>query len=255
MIYKEFCYVNHAGKEMKLKDAKIWELLNIPIGSLLLFSMNKSFHIILCRWGHGSLWQTTAKTSAVEWQNLIQNTFFYRWDSLYTDIEWWLGNAVLCDPATSTILPATTKKLVWEIINPVLFSEAVHTGRAGPPQILPGFQRPVQERKYDTIHRYCCTWNSVNITESCLYGLTSGKWFVPATRHYSWDKGANILGLGRDNLVKVPVDQDSRMDLDKLKNELEICLKKVNLHSHEMTQSRRLPVWKTVLGRWSSCFI
>lgn len=46
MIYKEFCYVNHAGKEMKLKDAKIWELLNIPIGLLLLFSMNKSFHLI-----------------------------------------------------------------------------------------------------------------------------------------------------------------------------------------------------------------
>ena len=29
--------MNHAGKEMKLKEAKIWELLNIPIGSLLLF--------------------------------------------------------------------------------------------------------------------------------------------------------------------------------------------------------------------------
>ena len=56
---------------------------------------------------------------------------------------------------------------------------------------------------------------------------------MPATRHYSWDKGANILGLGRDNLVKVPVDQDSRMDVEKLKNELEICLKKVNLHSHD----------------------
>ena len=53
-----------------------------------------------------------------------------------------------------------------------------------------------------------------------------GKWFSPGTRHYSWDKGANILGLGRNNLVKVPVDQNSRMDLDKLTQELQECLEK-----------------------------
>eukprot|EP00092_Neocalanus_flemingeri_P000078 GFUD01000080.1.p1 GENE.GFUD01000080.1~~GFUD01000080.1.p1 ORF type:complete len:1171 (-),score=266.56 GFUD01000080.1:163-3675(-) len=53
-----------------------------------------------------------------------------------------------------------------------------------------------------------------------------GKWFSPGTRHYSWDTGANILGLGRDNLVKVPVDQHSRMDLLKLKEELQKCLVK-----------------------------
>jgi len=53
-----------------------------------------------------------------------------------------------------------------------------------------------------------------------------GKWFSPGTRHYSWDKGANILGLGRNNLVKVPVDQHSRMDLDILSQELKHCLDK-----------------------------
>jgi len=53
-----------------------------------------------------------------------------------------------------------------------------------------------------------------------------GKWFTPGTRHYSWDKGANILGLGRHNLVKVPVDHNCRMDLSKLSEELEECLTK-----------------------------
>merc|ERR1719289_252420 len=42
-----------------------------------------------------------------------------------------------------------------------------------------------------------------------------GKWFVPGSRHYSWDKGNNILGMGRSNLVKVSVDHYCRMDLDQ----------------------------------------
>ena len=53
-----------------------------------------------------------------------------------------------------------------------------------------------------------------------------GRWFSPGTRHYSWDKGANILGLGRDNLVKIPVDQHCRMDMEILKNKLKECLDK-----------------------------
>ena len=51
-----------------------------------------------------------------------------------------------------------------------------------------------------------------------------GKWFCPGSRHYSWDKGANILGIGRRNLIKVPVDKNCRMDTDFLRNELEVCL-------------------------------
>jgi len=51
-----------------------------------------------------------------------------------------------------------------------------------------------------------------------------GKWFCPGSRHYSWDKGANILGIGRRNLIKVPVDKNCRMDTEFLKNELEKCL-------------------------------
>ena len=51
-----------------------------------------------------------------------------------------------------------------------------------------------------------------------------GKWFCPGSRHYSWDKGANILGIGRRNLIKVPVDRNCRMDPDVLTQELEKCL-------------------------------
>ena len=53
---------------------------------------------------------------------------------------------------------------------------------------------------------------------------TMGKWFISGSRHYSWDKGANILGLGRHNLELVSVDKFCRMNLEELKEKLEKCL-------------------------------
>merc|ERR1719474_1562899 len=52
-----------------------------------------------------------------------------------------------------------------------------------------------------------------------------GRWFCPGSRHYSWDKGANILGIGRQNLIKIPVDRNCRMDTEILKDSLEECLR------------------------------
>lgn len=43
-----------------------------------------------------------------------------------------------------------------------------------------------------------------------------GKVLVPSTRHYSWDKAADVLGIGVGNLVAVPVDDQYRMDLRAL---------------------------------------
>ena len=54
----------------------------------------------------------------------------------------------------------------------------------------------------------------------------SGKWFVSGSRHYSWDKGANILGLGRRKMEKISVDENCRMDTKELTKALEECLEK-----------------------------
>ena len=35
--------------------------------------------------------------------------------------------------------------------------------------------------------------------------------------HYSFDKGADLLGLGIDNLIKIPVDANHRIQVDLLK--------------------------------------
>jgi glutamate/tyrosine decarboxylase-like PLP-dependent enzyme len=48
--------------------------------------------------------------------------------------------------------------------------------------------------------------------------------FGPATKHYSWPKGASILGIGRKRYVDVNVDLDARMDITDLRRHLDGCL-------------------------------
>ncbi|WP_235995326.1 tyrosine decarboxylase [Secundilactobacillus yichangensis] len=43
-----------------------------------------------------------------------------------------------------------------------------------------------------------------------------GKWLVPQTKHYSWMKAADIIGIGLDQVVPVPIDENYRMDIDQL---------------------------------------
>lgn len=53
-----------------------------------------------------------------------------------------------------------------------------------------------------------------------------GKVLVPQTRHYSWEKAADILGIGLDHLVNVPVDNRYRIDIDALRAALTDCLER-----------------------------
>ncbi|XP_057291895.1 L-tyrosine decarboxylase-like [Hydractinia symbiolongicarpus] len=46
----------------------------------------------------------------------------------------------------------------------------------------------------------------------------------PGTNHYSWPKGATLLGIGQSNVIAVHVDKDARQNVAELKNILEQCL-------------------------------
>jgi len=48
-----------------------------------------------------------------------------------------------------------------------------------------------------------------------------GKVLVPSSRHYSWDKAADLLGIGVDNLIRIPVDKSYRMDLAALQRTID----------------------------------
>lgn len=43
-----------------------------------------------------------------------------------------------------------------------------------------------------------------------------GKWIIPQTKHYSWLKAADIIGVGLDSVVSIDVDAHYRMDIEKL---------------------------------------
>jgi tyrosine decarboxylase len=40
-----------------------------------------------------------------------------------------------------------------------------------------------------------------------------GKWIVPQTKHYSWVKAGDVLGIGLDNVVAIEVDDHFRMNI------------------------------------------
>ena len=46
---------------------------------------------------------------------------------------------------------------------------------------------------------------------------------APSTRHYSWPKGAALLGLGANHVISTHVDLDGRMSMDHLRDQIETC--------------------------------
>ncbi|MGL4293241.1 MAG: pyridoxal-dependent decarboxylase [Bacteroidales bacterium] len=55
-----------------------------------------------------------------------------------------------------------------------------------------------------------------------------GKWIVPQTKHYSWVKAVDLLGIGIDNMIDVQVDDKYRMDMAVLeKTILDLVDKKI----------------------------
>lgn len=55
-----------------------------------------------------------------------------------------------------------------------------------------------------------------------------GKWIIPQTKHYSWLKAADIIGVGIDCVEAIDVDEDYRMDIDKLEAKIrELAAQKI----------------------------
>ncbi|MDY6972360.1 MAG: aminotransferase class V-fold PLP-dependent enzyme, partial [Thermodesulfobacteriota bacterium] len=52
------------------------------------------------------------------------------------------------------------------------------------------------------------------------YGYTRGVIIVSARGHYSIQKASNLLGIGEDNVLKIPVNGENRMDIKKLRRRI-----------------------------------
>ncbi|MBM9616529.1 pyridoxal-dependent decarboxylase [Desulfobulbus rhabdoformis] len=62
---------------------------------------------------------------------------------------------------------------------------------------------------------------SGDIKNKGLFGRPELFGFVNADAHYSMDRAANILGLGAEHLIKIPVDEHGRMRVEVLEQEIE----------------------------------
>jgi glutamate/tyrosine decarboxylase-like PLP-dependent enzyme len=54
-----------------------------------------------------------------------------------------------------------------------------------------------------------------------MQGMYLGKVLVPQSKHYSWSKAVDVLGIGQDNLVYIPVQDNYRMDIRHLQTTID----------------------------------
>jgi len=62
---------------------------------------------------------------------------------------------------------------------------------------------------------------ALSVRGTGVQGGQLGKLLVPRSRHYSWPKAADILGIGQDSLVDIDVDQSFRMKVDHLRSTID----------------------------------
>ncbi|OPY69235.1 MAG: L-2,4-diaminobutyrate decarboxylase [Syntrophorhabdaceae bacterium PtaU1.Bin034] len=69
-----------------------------------------------------------------------------------------------------------------------------------------------------------------DVRQKCVRGVGMkgsglGKILVPQSKHYSWTKAADILGVGQENLISVPVGPNFRMDIKALEAQIDCLIK------------------------------
>ena len=103
-------------------------------------------------------------------------------------------------------LPLAVKEVMPELVKGKSAHQLMNMSVAQTIELL---DRVKSGTKYETVLRQ--TVKGVGVDPSKL-----GKLLVPQSRHYSWDKSADILGIGSRNIIAIPVDRNYRMDVEIL---------------------------------------
>ncbi|GES58212.1 pyridoxal-dependent decarboxylase domain protein [Aspergillus terreus] len=107
---------------------------------------------------------------------------------------------------------------VWELLN--LRSETLLDI---PRVLLKGYKLP-KEFLDEVLWQYNIQCTGKEELER-YFGIDKTSRFVLAkTHHYSWMKGAAILGIGSNHVVGIDIDTRARIDLEALENHLQDCL-------------------------------
>lgn len=62
-----------------------------------------------------------------------------------------------------------------------------------------------------------------------FYGYDGAVIIGSSSMHYSFDKAADVLGIGNQNLIKLPTDRDNRLDVAALREKVEQCRRRRQL--------------------------
>jgi len=112
----------------------------------------------------------------------------------------WIARNLKSIPlAVKEICPALVEGLTdWQLLN-------LRTDR-----ILDLMDQVRAEGKFDAVR-------SRSARGTGIRGGLPGKVLVPQSKHYSWVKAVDVLGIGQDNLIQVNVKDNFRMDVGHLK--------------------------------------
>ncbi|XP_033757389.1 L-tyrosine decarboxylase-like [Pecten maximus] len=79
---------------------------------------------------------------------------------------------------------------------------------------------------FSHINKYSLTYNGL-VQFFKLHNLTSEPVVIAsAASHFSWDKAATLLGIGDHHLIRIPFDNNTRIDVVALQKLLDECLAK-----------------------------
>lgn len=116
---------------------------------------------------------------------------------------WLARNLKSIPPALRDVMPETVAGLDdWQLLN-------LPTGK-----ILDLADEAKAAGLFDAMRRY-------SVRGKGMAGQNLGKVLVPQSKHYSWAKAVDILGIGQENLIPVPVKDNYRMDITALRREID----------------------------------
>ncbi len=127
----------------------------------------------------------------------------------------------LCDGTSKPLVSATN----WELFNVTQdaaldLPQRIHDMCVGTTPEL------IENDVWDLIDHLSMNqlgWNT--LWAECEAGIGAPPVYcVPSTKHYSWPKGAALLGYGKDTVRNIVVDEEARMNTAELRNTLEQCL-------------------------------
>lgn len=119
---------------------------------------------------------------------------------------WYSRNVKSIPLAIKDVLPEEVKgKSEWELLNMSI------------PEMLDILDRNMDKMDEIKAHSARTKYDKIG---------KLGKMIVPQTKHYSWVKAADLIGIGSENIISIPVDENYRMNIDILKQEIDKLVEK-----------------------------